>query len=228
LANRGAPVPADLARSNRLPVIAATINDHAAAADAATRRGLEHAVAVGLLLLEAKGLVDHGGWIPWLEANCRVGARQAQTFMRLARNRHRLEAIKNESAAAYLTIAAAEALVGRPRPERPRGLPGQLDMLGGEDVIADPVSERGEVGRLRATISRLWNENAQLVRAKQGSLAPASAREASALIGLVATWLHNWSVADERRRFKIIQIIEHAGRLIEQHAHEISDRERAR
>jgi len=212
------------AGSNRLPTLAASINDHLAAAEAATRRGLEHAIAAGSLLLEAKELVGHGNWLAWLEANCHVGVRQAQAFMRLARHRHRLQGIKY-APGAHLTIHAAEALVGRPRPERPHGLAGQLDMLGGVEVIANPGSEWGEVGRLRVTISRLWDENAQLVRAKQESLTPASAREASALMGLVVAWLHEWSVADERRRFKIIQIIEHAGRLIEQLAHDL---ERAR
>jgi hypothetical protein len=30
------------------------------------RAGLEHARAVGELLLEAKGRFPHGGWLPWL------------------------------------------------------------------------------------------------------------------------------------------------------------------
>jgi DUF3102 family protein len=116
--------------SNRLPVIAASINDHLAAAEAATRRGLEHAIAAGALLIEAKELVAHGEWLPWLRVNCRIGERQARTYMRLARNRHRLES----AVAADLTIAAAEALVGKPKPERPHGLPGQLDLLGAPEV----------------------------------------------------------------------------------------------
>jgi len=71
--------------SNRLPIIASSINDHLAAAEQATKRGLEHAIAAGALLIEAKSLVDHGGWLPWLEANCRVGVRQAQTESALGR-----------------------------------------------------------------------------------------------------------------------------------------------
>jgi hypothetical protein len=171
--------------SNRLPVLATSINDHLAAADAATRRGLEHAIAAGTLLIEAKDLVGHGEWIPWLQANCRLGERQAQTYMRLARNRHKLEELKTRSDS-YLTIAAAEALVGKPRPERPRGLPGQLDMLGGPEVTAAPP-------------------NARL-----------SAKELRALIGDVVAQLWKWSGADERKRHKIIQILEYASRLIEQ------------
>jgi Protein of unknown function (DUF3102) len=68
--------------SNRLPVLAATINEHLEAAEAATRRGLEHAIAVGALLIEAKELVAHGEWLPWLQANCRVSERSAQVYSR--------------------------------------------------------------------------------------------------------------------------------------------------
>jgi hypothetical protein len=126
------------AGSNRLPILASSINDHLAAAEQATKRGLEHAIAAGQLLLEAKEIIGHGGWLAWLEANCRVGVRQAQTFMRLARNRHKLEAIKNESAA-YLTIATAEALVGRPRARRSHGLPRQLDLAGADWEVTAPA-----------------------------------------------------------------------------------------
>jgi hypothetical protein len=119
--------------SNRLPIIAASINDHLAAAEQATRRGLEHAIAAGFLLIEAKELVEHGEWLTWLEANCHVRVRQAQVFMRLARNRHKLNGLKY-APSAHLTIHAAEALVGRPKPEQQHGLPGQLDLLGGPEV----------------------------------------------------------------------------------------------
>jgi hypothetical protein len=131
------------AGSNRLPVLASSINEHLVAAEAATRRGLEHAIAAGLLLIEAKELVEHGEWLPWLQANCpHISPRQAQTYMRLARHRDRLDAVKN-AATAHLTIAAAEALVGRPRPERPHGLPGQLDLLGGPEVTASSPATSG-------------------------------------------------------------------------------------
>jgi hypothetical protein len=131
---------AEVAGSNRLPVLAATINEHLEAAETATRRGLEHAIAAGLLLIEAKDLVGHHGeWLPWLQANCRIGPRQAQTYMRLARNRHKLTALKN-APDSHLTIAAAVALVGKPKPERPHGLPGQLDLLGGPEVPVPPLT----------------------------------------------------------------------------------------
>jgi hypothetical protein len=124
------PLQTSQAGSNRLPILAATISEHIDAANAATRRGLEHAIAAGALLIEAKELVAHGEWLPWLQANCRLSERQARTYMRLARHRHRLES----AATADLTIAAAEALVGKPKPKRQRGLPGQFDLLGGQEV----------------------------------------------------------------------------------------------
>jgi hypothetical protein len=197
-------------QSNRLPILAASINDHLGAAEAATRRGLEHAIAAGMLLLEAKELVGHGDWLAWLKDNCRIGSRQAQTWMRLARNRHKLEAIKNESAA-HLTIAAAEALVGKPRPERPHGLPGQLDLLGAPEMLtpsAKAAANKNEKGCLRWEIFLLRSELERL-RGCQND-------HPAALLRCAVARLHEWSNTDERRRFKIIQIIEHAARLIEQ------------
>jgi hypothetical protein len=129
-------------QSNRLEILAASINDHLAAAEAATKRGLEHGIAAGLLLIEAKDCCVDGKWLGWLKVNCKVGARQAQVFMRLARNRHRIEAIKY-APGAHLTMHAAEALIGRPKAERPRGLPGQLDMFGAEELTAPPPTLRG-------------------------------------------------------------------------------------
>jgi hypothetical protein len=127
---RASPLQTSQPGSNRLPVLAATISEHIDAANAAVHRGLEHAIAAGALLIEAKELVAHGEWLPWLQANCRLSERQARTYMRLARHRHRLES----AVTADLTIAAAEALVGKPKPERPHGLPGQLDLLSGQEV----------------------------------------------------------------------------------------------
>ena len=53
--------------------------------------GLNMPLRAGLLLIEAKSLVAHGEWLPWLQANCKTGERQARTYMRLARYRITLE-----------------------------------------------------------------------------------------------------------------------------------------
>jgi hypothetical protein len=46
---------------------------------------LEFASKAGALLNEAKRLVPHGEWLPWLETNCRVGERQARKYIALAK-----------------------------------------------------------------------------------------------------------------------------------------------
>src|SRR5262249_1233938 len=92
----------------RLPVLASSINDHLVAAEQATERGLEHVVAAGLLLLEARGLAAPGEWLGWLQANCpALGQRQSQTYMRLARNRHNTEMM--QTAAVFLPWARLDA-----------------------------------------------------------------------------------------------------------------------
>jgi hypothetical protein len=217
-----AALPIAQPNSNRLPIIANSINEHLAAAEQATKRGLEHAIAAGMLLIEAKELVAHGQWLEWLQANCpAVGHRQAQTYMRLARHRHWLETFKN-AATAHLTIAAAEALVGRPGPEWPHGLPGQLDIFGGE--VLPPPAEAAVIGhvwkpplhnernRLRGEVSDLKWEIEQL---RDKATCAVWNDEPAALLRCAVTQLLKWSNTDERKRFKIIQIIEHARRLIE-------------
>jgi hypothetical protein len=124
----------------RLAIIATSIDEHVAAAGLAIKRGLDHAIAAGRLLLEARELVGHGNWIQWLEGNCRVGVRQAQTFMRLARNAHKVAAAAKYESDSYLTIAAATVLIGKPPPEREHGLPGQLDLGGPEWEVRAPAA----------------------------------------------------------------------------------------
>src|SRR6266702_3408421 len=85
--------------SNSLAVLAVRIREENDAAEAAkgaaivaARKGIEHALAAGPLLLEAKAQVPHGQWLPWLAENCpTVAPRMAQYYMGLARKRPELE-----------------------------------------------------------------------------------------------------------------------------------------
>src|SRR5262249_50605430 len=47
-------------------------------------QAFDHAVKAGLMLIEAKRQVGHGKWEKWLEANVKVGIRQAQNYMNVA------------------------------------------------------------------------------------------------------------------------------------------------
>jgi N6-adenosine-specific RNA methylase IME4 len=78
---------------------------------AGIRRSMDHALRVGDLLIEAKGLLEHGQWLPWLEENTSIKPRLAQTYMRLAHNREQIEAQAKCGVVAYLTIPDAMQLL---------------------------------------------------------------------------------------------------------------------
>ena len=85
--------PDDLTASNSLADLAARINGAHAEFLASLRTTLTKAMAVGDLLIEAKGQVPHGQWGPWLAERCpALSDRTARHYMRLARNRETLAA----------------------------------------------------------------------------------------------------------------------------------------
>ncbi|MDX0029733.1 DUF3102 domain-containing protein [Sinorhizobium meliloti] len=63
--------------SNRLPVLAVSIDAEHNECLAAMRQSLQHALAAGDMLIEAKGLVAHGQWLQWLADNCGIPKRTA-------------------------------------------------------------------------------------------------------------------------------------------------------
>jgi hypothetical protein len=75
----------------------------------AFKRGIEHAITAGELLLEAKSQVAHGEWLSWLEDNCAMGLRTAQLYMQLAK--HKREIREKCADVAYLTVSGALKLI---------------------------------------------------------------------------------------------------------------------
>jgi hypothetical protein len=99
-----------LAASNSLTDLAARIKvEHAAAAEKLSE-ALRHAMAAGDLLIEAKGLVKHGQWLPWLKDHVDISERTAQLYMRVAKNRAEIEAQKRNDVA-DLSLGEAMALL---------------------------------------------------------------------------------------------------------------------
>ena len=87
----GEQTPPPAAGSNSLPELAARIRaEHEATGDA-LKSSVEHGIAAGELLIEAKAKVQHGQWLPWLRDNCEMSERTAQLYMRLAKNREPIE-----------------------------------------------------------------------------------------------------------------------------------------
>jgi len=99
-------------QSEALADLAARIRaEHQGARDA-YKRSVEHAMAAGELLIEAKAQLTHGQWGPWLEANCEMSDRTARLYMRTARERGTLEA--KMATVADLTLRDAVKMLAAP------------------------------------------------------------------------------------------------------------------
>lgn len=92
--------------SNRLPILAAQIQVAHQEAVAAVRTAAERAIEAGHALLEAKSLVKHGEWLPWLKQHARISERSAQFYMKIAKL-----GLKSETVAVLGIKAASEAIV---------------------------------------------------------------------------------------------------------------------
>ena len=80
------------ATSNRLPVLAAEISAAREGLNAAAKTAINQAILIGQRLTEAKALLKHGEWLPWLNEHCFLSERQAQKYMRIARAKEALAA----------------------------------------------------------------------------------------------------------------------------------------
>jgi hypothetical protein len=94
-------------RSNSLADLAARVRFEHEAAGVAMRRTVEHAMAAGDLLIEAKMQLKHGQWLPWLKENCAISDRTARLYMTLARGRTIIEAQIGNVANSTMRDAAA-------------------------------------------------------------------------------------------------------------------------
>jgi hypothetical protein len=72
--------------ANRLPILAAEIRKAHADVQDAAKLAAERAIACGHALLEAKDLVKHGEWLPWLREHCAMPPRTAQLYMQVAKS----------------------------------------------------------------------------------------------------------------------------------------------
>ena len=78
----------------------------------AKRTGGEAILTIGRCLIEAKDMLPHGEWLPWLNERVELSERTAQKFMRLAQKR------SNPSALADLGATKALMLLALPEEER--------------------------------------------------------------------------------------------------------------
>ena len=100
------------AGDNSLTDLAGRIRAEHRAAATSLGDAVRHGIAAGELLIEAKALVRHGQWLPWLRDHCSLSERTCQLYMRLAKNRAAIEKTNAQSIAdSDLTLNEAAALL---------------------------------------------------------------------------------------------------------------------
>ena len=104
-------VPAQ-AGHNSLLELAARIRAEHEAIHGMLHATVDRAMAAGDLLLEAKVLVKHGEWLPWLKERCEISERTAQLYMRCAKHRTTIESRKSATVADFNLRDAALLLTG--------------------------------------------------------------------------------------------------------------------
>jgi hypothetical protein len=91
--------------------LAQEINEHDEARRACEAKGVMHACRIGQLLIEAKRITPHGGFLDWLKANTAVTPRMCQMYMAIARDRDITEQFEREyETVSHLTITKAVKL----------------------------------------------------------------------------------------------------------------------
>jgi nucleotide-binding universal stress UspA family protein len=135
----------DLEQSNSLTDLAARIRAEHDAVGEALRNSVQHAIAAGELLIEAKNQIEHGQWLPWLRDHCGVSERSAQRYIRLARNKVQLA---NTTCVSDLSLNGALALLTVPRDTLHDDLVdvvvGSLDL---EQILANAARSEAETAR---------------------------------------------------------------------------------
>lgn len=66
-------------------------------------------IGIGQRLIEAKAMLTHGGWLPWLTEQVKFSERTAQNFMKLARQWSNPQALADLGATKALTLLALPA-----------------------------------------------------------------------------------------------------------------------
>jgi hypothetical protein len=98
--------------ADALAELAARINAEHNQAEAALKKGLQHAKNAGDLLIELKKQCKHGEWLPTLKRYVKFSDRTAQAYMRVSRRWGELEA-KSATRCGF-ALPGSPRLAGRP------------------------------------------------------------------------------------------------------------------
>lgn len=123
--------------SRQLSDIATDINSTHDAAVSHASQAIHLARRCGQLLLEAKSQLGHGSWLPWLTENCRVSARQASNYMRVALNWDALphnEDLTIKGAVAHLVKPVFKSAPGSDLPDCATSIRSRINDLAKQEI----------------------------------------------------------------------------------------------
>jgi hypothetical protein len=111
---------------------------------------LDYATECGRLLKEAKALVPHGEWLPWLSEHTEVSERSSQRYMQIADNWSaiQLEIGKSDTVADLdLGLNGALKLIAKPKPKpKPEPKPEPIEPVGAVEPDGELEPEPEPVG----------------------------------------------------------------------------------
>ena len=140
-------VPGGTVAPVALDALAVQIRNDIGAADKHWQSAVTHAIRAGDGLIKAKARVQHGEWLPWLEANFPdFSERSAQSYMRMARNRN--------AVADLGSIREAVALLAAPKVDVPK----PDDAMGRDEAqrLSDEAAET--IAVMRAMLAKAHRE----------------------------------------------------------------------
>jgi hypothetical protein len=131
----------DITTSNSLADLAARIRAEHEATATALKDSVRHAIAAGEMLIEAKALLKHGQWLPWLREHCTISERTAQLYMRTAKNRKVIEdQIRNGAADLSLNETAALLMMSSDVRQL-LAFARDCEQLSGDELVARCIAE---------------------------------------------------------------------------------------
>lgn len=121
---------------------------------------------IGRRLIEAKKVLPHGEWLPWLEDKAEFSERAAQNLMRLSRE------WTNPQALADLGATKALTLLALPADEREMFIAETHVVNGEEKTVSDMTTRQLEQAikdrdESKAALEKLQAETAQVAKAKE-------------------------------------------------------------
>lgn len=161
----------ELERTNEVEITCTRdIEDITAEILEAKRAGGEAILTIGRGLIEAKALLAHGEWLPWLTERVEFSERSAQNFMRLARE------WSNPQTLADLGASKALALLALPAEERADFI-ASVHVVDGAEKTTEELSSRELAQAIRERDEA--RREAETARADAGAAEAARAKMAA-------------------------------------------------